>query len=282
MKLGGMEVHVLSGGTFRLDGGTMFGPVPRVLWEKQIPPDERHRIPMDANCLWVRVDGTNVLIDAGYGSKADAKRRDFQALEDGRPIVRSLAALGARPEDVDLVVLTHLHFDHVGGCTARDESGRLRPVFSNAEHVVQRSEWEDAVSGRPELAGSYFEEDFLPLESAGRLQLVDGDAEILPGVRVRRVGGHTRGMQIVELGGTEHDPPLGVVLSDLAPTTAHLKTFWQVSYDQFPLDVRRVKPVELGRIADQGGIAFLCHDTQTRWAYLKRDSRREFVASPSP
>jgi glyoxylase-like metal-dependent hydrolase (beta-lactamase superfamily II) len=282
MKLGKMEVDVVGGGAFRLDGGTMFGPVPRVLWERQIPPDERHRIPMTANCLLVRVGGSIVLVDAGYGSKADGKRRDFQALEEGGPIVRSLAAHGVRPEDVDLVVLTHLHFDHVGGCTMRDESGSLRLVFSNADHVVQRSEWEDAVSRRPELLGSYFEEDFLPLEAAGRLQLVDGEVEILPGVRVRRVGGHTRGMQIVELGSTSTDPPLGVALSDLAPTTAHLKTFWQVSYDQFPLDVRRIKPIELGRIADCGALAFLCHDTRTRWAYLKRDSKQEFVASSAP
>lgn len=275
MRIGEFELDIVSGGALKLDGGTMFGPVPRVLWEKKLPPDERHRIPMQTNCLLIQGCGKRILVDAGYGSKADARQRDVQALQAGNPIVENLAAIGVQPEDVDVVVLTHLHFDHVGGCTRFDENGRLELVFPNAEHFVQRVEWQDATSGLPELLGSYFENDFRPIEQAGRLRLVDGDAEILPNIRVRVVGGHTRGMQIVEIG--DVDRPAVVCLADLAPTTAHLKTFWQVSYDQFPLDVRRAKPIELGRAADAGTVVLFCHDVGTPLARVQRDPKQEFV-----
>lgn len=275
MRVGEFTLDVVSGGSLRLDGGTMFGPVPRVLWEKKIIPDERHRIPMQTNCLLIHGHGKRVLVDAGYGSKADARRRDFQGLQAGNPIVASLADRGLQPEDVHVVVLTHLHFDHVGGCTQFDDNGDLHLVFPNAEHVVQRIEWEDAIAGLPELAGSYFAEDFLPIERSGRLRLVDGSAEILPTIRVRRIGGHTRGMQAVEIG--DADQPAVVCLADLVPTTVHVKAFWQVSYDQFPLDVRRAKPIELGRVADADTVVHFCHDVQRPLARIRRDPKQEFV-----
>jgi glyoxylase-like metal-dependent hydrolase (beta-lactamase superfamily II) len=281
MRLGSLHVQVVSGGTLSLDGGNMFGPVPRVLWEKKAPPDSRHRIAMETNCLLVETGTHRILIDAGYGSKADARQREFQNLQPGNPIVENLARLGFTPRDITHVILTHLHFDHVGGCTARTQEGAIVPVFPHARHIVQEMEWEDAVSSRPELAGSYFSDDFVPIEQAGLLEKVTGTAQVAPGVSVRRVGGHTRGMQIVELGQTDSSPPEGYVLADLVPTTLHLKTFWHVSYDQFPVELRRIKPQILDQIAQSRACVFFCHDTKTPWAYLKRDAKQEFEVDPS-
>jgi glyoxylase-like metal-dependent hydrolase (beta-lactamase superfamily II) len=281
MQLGPLKVSVISGGTLRLDGGNMFGPVPRVLWERKATPDDRHRIAMDTNCLLVETGPHRVLIDTGYGSKADARQRDFQGLEAGNPIVATLSKLGLQPVDITHVILTHLHFDHAGGCTTRGPAGQLDVVFPNAKHFVQKVEWEDAVGRSPELAGSYFADDFEPIAQAGLLQLVDGSADILPGIRLRKVGGHTRGLQIVELGASASSPPLGYVLSDLVPTTWHLKTFWHVSYDQYPVELRRTKPVVLNEVVRHGAQAFFCHDTVTRWAYLRRDGKQEFEIDPS-
>lgn len=276
-----VSLRVLSGGRLALDGGNMFGPVPRVLWETKLRPDHHHRIGMDTNCVLVEMEGHRILIDTGYGSKAGTKQREFQGLEEGEPIARSLAAIGLTPDDISIVILTHLHFDHVGGCTRRSLSGALEPVFPRAQHFVQSIEWEDAAARKPELLGSFFEEDFLPLEEAGLVEKVGPVAEILPGLTLRLVGGHTRGMQIVEIGRRPGGVPAAVCLADLAPTVHHLRTFWHVSYDQFPLDVRRAKPVVLGKVADEGSLVLFCHDVAIRQAYLKRDPKQEFIAEPA-
>lgn len=274
------HLWTISGGTLALDGGNMFGPVPRVLWERRVTADSHHRIPMDTNITLIETAGERILVDTGYGPKADPKRRQFQSLEEGEPLLRSLAALDIAPHDITMVVLTHLHFDHVGGCTRRNNAGNLEIVFANAKHVVQEAEWDDATARLPELLGSYFEEDFLPLEEAGLIEQVKGEAEILPGVHVRLVGGHTRGMQIVEVGRQESGAPAAVCLADLAPTHHHLRTFWSMSYDQFPLEVRRTKPKILGKVADEKSLVLFSHDTDMRAAYLKRDPKQEFIAEP--
>jgi glyoxylase-like metal-dependent hydrolase (beta-lactamase superfamily II) len=192
--------------------------------------------------------------------------------------VKNLAAIGVAPGEIDWVILTHLHFDHAGGATHRDEHGRLSPVFPRARHVVQRAEWDDAVSNAPELAGAYNSDDFAPLEMAGLLEVVEGDAEIAPGVVVQPTGGHTRGHQIVRLDSTDDSV---ICLADICPTTHHLPTSWTMAYDQFPLAVRRTKPTLLNDIWEHRRIALFSHDPCVAAARLSRNSDNEWtVAQP--
>jgi len=277
IPIGDIQLTIVSGGRLRVDGGNMFGVVPRVLWQRKAPPDEQNCILIDTNCVVVRTCDSLGLIDTGYGSKVPPERRKRHAMEEGAPIVRNLLAIGISPEDLDWVLLTHLHFDHAGGATMHDETASPRPVFPQARHIVQRSEWEDALSGMPELAGAYFPDDFAPLERAGLLDLVQGDAVIVPGITVRLTGGHTRGHQIVYI---ESAHKSAVYLADICPTAAHLPTFWSMAYDQFPLVVRREKPIVLGDIADHGRIALFAHDPHLTAARLARDDDGEWTAVP--
>jgi glyoxylase-like metal-dependent hydrolase (beta-lactamase superfamily II) len=264
------ELHLVSGGSLRLDGGAMFGVVPKTLWERVAPPDEKNRIELQTNCLLIRAHGKTILVDTGYGGKAPAKVREHYALQPGEPLLASLGARGIAREGVDAVVLTHLHFDHAGGGTRLDADGAVEPTFPNATYFVQRAEWEDAAAQRPELAGAYFRKDFLPLEERGQLELLDGNAEIVPGVHTLVVGGHTRGMQLVsvELGGKN-----AMFMADLCPTSKHLPTFWTMAYDQFLLDVRRVKPSVLQWAANEKVMAVFEHDPVLGAATLKLDEK---------
>jgi glyoxylase-like metal-dependent hydrolase (beta-lactamase superfamily II) len=279
ISVGDMQITIVSGGRLWIDGGNMFGVIPRVLWERKSPPDDQHRIRLTTNCVLVRSQNSLGLIDTGYGGKVPEKFRVRYALEEGTTLARNLAALSVNPDDIDWVILTHLHFDHAGGATLRDEDGRLRPMFPRARHVVQRREWDDAVANLPELAGAYHPDDFLPLEAAGLLDLVDGTSIVAPGVTTQLTGGHTRGHQIVRL---ESAGESAVCLADMCPTTAHLPTFWTMAYDQFPLTVRREKPLILNDIANHHRLALFSHDPLVPAARLSRESDNEWSLSPAP
>lgn len=274
IDVGDIQLTVVSGGRLWIDGGNMFGVIPRVLWERKSPPDDQHRIRLDTNCVLVRTPDSLGLIDTGYGGKSPIKHRLRYALEDGAPLARSLSAIRVAPDDIDWVILTHLHFDHAGGATRRDGEGRLCPMFPRARHFVQRSEWDDATSDVPELAGAYYPDDFEPLVTAGLLELTDGDAQIVPGVTTELTGGHTRGHQIVRI---ESADDSAVCLADICPTTAHLPTFWTMAYDQFPLTVRQKKPIILSDVADHHRIALFSHDPHVTAARLSRDSENEWI-----
>jgi glyoxylase-like metal-dependent hydrolase (beta-lactamase superfamily II) len=277
ISIGEFQVTIVSGGRLRIDGGNMFGVVPRVLWEQKSPPDEHNRILLDTNCVLVRTPTSLGLIDTGYGGKASARRRSRYAIEEGMPLARNLAALGVAPEEIDWVALTHLHFDHAGGATLRDQEGRLRPMFPRARHIIQRNEWDDAARDIPELAGSYYHDDFIPLMQAGLIELIDGPAQIVPGVTTQLTGGHTRGHQIIRL---ESGDNSAVCLADICPTTAHLPTFWTMAYDQFPLSVRRVKPLILDDIGNHQRVAFFSHDPNVSAARLSRGDTNEWRSVP--
>ena len=272
ISIGDIQLTMVSGGRLWIDGGNMFGVIPRDV-ERESPPDDRHRIQLDTNCVLVNMPDSVGLIDTGYGGKAPAKHRLRYRLDDGEPLARNLAAIGVCPDEIDWVILTHLHFDHAGGATRHDEQGPLRLMFPRARHVVQRAEWDDAVSGYPELAGAYFPDDFAPLERAGLLELIDGDAEVVPGVTTQLTGGHTRGHQIVRL---ESGDDSAVCLADMCPMTAHLRTFWTMAYDQFPLAVRRKKPAILNDIVDNHRLAIFSHDPRITAGQLSRDSDNEW------
>ncbi|HJQ63934.1 MAG TPA: MBL fold metallo-hydrolase [Burkholderiales bacterium] len=272
ISVGDIRLTIVSGGQLWIDGGNMFGVIPRVLWQQKSPPDELNRIRLDTNCVLVRTRDSLGLVDTGYGGKLPHKLRQRHGLDDGAPLVRNLAAAGVTPEQIDWVILTHLHFDHAGGATDRDEDGAVRPTFPRARHYVQRFEWEDALAVLPELAGAYSLDDFVPIERAGLLEIVEGDAQIVPGITTQLTGAHTRGHQIVRI---ESEDESATCLADICPTAAHLPTFWTMAYDQLPLAVRRIKPRILNDIAEQHRIALFSHDPQVVAARLAPDASGE-------
>ena len=251
----------------------MFGVVPRSLWSRVSPPDDANFIPQATNCLLVEMDDRMVLIDTGYGSKLTEKQRKIFRSEPGDPLVASLNAAGVSPEQIDTVILSHLHFDHAGGATRYDDQDELVPTFPNAEYVVQRREWMIATAELPELRGAYPLENLLPLEKAGRLRFIDGDVQILPGIHAVVTGGHTVGHQALII---ESDGESAVFLADLCPTWRHLPTLWCMGYDVDLLQTRRKKPELLGQIADNGWLALSDHDPDHAAARLQRDKKRDF------
>jgi glyoxylase-like metal-dependent hydrolase (beta-lactamase superfamily II) len=278
ISIGDIRLTFVSGGRLWIDGGNMFGVVPRVMWEKVSPPDEYNRIELDTICVVVRTPDSLGVIDTGYGGKASPKQRQRHKLDDGVPLAKNLAAVGVSQDQIDWVILTHLHFDHAGGVTYRDEDGGLKLMFPRARHVVQRIEWEDAKSNLPELAGAY-PDNFGPLEDARLLELIDGATEIVPGVSTQLTGAHTRGHQIVRI---ESAGESAVCLADMCPTAGHLRTFWTMAYDQFPLAVRHEKPVILNDIVDHHRIALFSHDPQIAAAWLARVSDDEWSVVQKP
>jgi glyoxylase-like metal-dependent hydrolase (beta-lactamase superfamily II) len=269
MKFGEFEIAVVSGGRMWFDGGTVFGVVPKVLWAQQCSADERNMVQLDTNCLVVRGRGGVGLVETGYGVKAPARVREHYGLDSGNTLLDNLSRLNIQPSDVNWVTFTHLHFDHAGGCTLR-EDGKLRPTFPRARHYIQRPEWEDANADLLELAGTYYQDDFVPLADAGLIELIDDEAEPVPGVRLRLDGGHTRGHQVVCL---RSNAQTAVYLGDLCPTPAHLKAFWSTAFDQFPRTVRRNKKEIFDQAIDQRWLVIFGHDVNTKAAYLTRDRK---------
>lgn len=274
MNIGRLRVDVVSGGTMRMDGGSIFGVVPRVVWSKLSEPDHLNRVPLDTNCLLIRTPEFRVLIDTGYGSGGASGGRGRYDLQDGFPIVENLRRLGVRPDDIDYVVLTHLHFDHAGGGVGPAADGRLAPTFVNAVYVVQRTEWEDATADLPDLAGAYSADDLRVIERAGRLRLADGGGEVVPGVTVALTGGHTRGHQCVYVG-TGDDRLL--YPADLCPTAHHVRRLWAMAYDQFPLTTRAEKHRLLREAADRGWWVVFSHDPVRRATRLRIDPAVTFA-----
>jgi glyoxylase-like metal-dependent hydrolase (beta-lactamase superfamily II) len=257
VRVGRYQVDIFSDGIFRLDGGSMFGIVPKVLWERVKPADERNRVAMDMSCLLIR-DGTGhvAVVETGAGAKLTEKQRDIFGIDRPPALLDELARRGVRPDAVTLVVNTHLHFDHAGGNTYRDGEA-LVATFPRASYVFQRTEWEDANHPNERTRGSYFDDDYRPLEAVGRLELVDGAAELLPGVWVERVQGHTRGTQTVRIaagGETVY------FTSDFLPDRHHLPLPWIPAFDLYPLDTLEAKRSLLPRAADERWIVAFTHD----------------------
>jgi len=257
MKVGSYTLSLVEAERFRLDGGAMFGVVPRPLWSREHAPDEKNRIQMVTRCLLARGDGRVVLVDTGMGDDWSEKERDIYAIENGaRSIVRALAAKGVAPGDVTDVVLTHLHFDHTGGAVTRHEGG-LSPTFPNARYHVQEAQLAWAQSPTERDRRSYRGDTFLPLLKQGRFVPARGKSEILPGVHVEPTQGHTVGHQVVRFG----DGPGSVLYcGDLIPTAAHLPTPWVMGYDLFPVTTMNEKRDLLERAADQQWVLVMEHD----------------------
>ena len=241
--VGGLRCHTLEGGRQRLDGGAMFGVVPRPLWQTRAVPDERHRIPLAMRCLLVEHPGGLVLIDTALGNKEDRKFLDIYGVENGglegaTQLEDALASAGFLPTDVRWVINTHLHFDHAGGNTTidpeleNDPRRHVRPAFPNATYVVQRGELEFARHTNERTRASYFPPNFEPVAAAHRWQTVEGDAEILPGISLRLTPGHVPFHQSVLV---QDRGETAAFVADLIPTTAHLPLPWIMGYDLEPL-----------------------------------------------
>jgi glyoxylase-like metal-dependent hydrolase (beta-lactamase superfamily II) len=261
LSIGPYRVSSLSGGRFRLDGGAMFGVVPKVLWERVAPADERNRIRMAMNCLLIEGDGRRILVDTGSGTKNDARFRDIFAIERPESLIQDLGALGLKPEDVDTVACTHLHFDHCGGNTTRDAEGGVRPAFPRARYLIRREEWQDAHHANERNRASYLGENYDPLEASGQLTLHDSDVEVLPGVWMRHLPGHTRGHQ-----GVFFDIPgeRALYTVDLVPTAAHLPLPYIMGYDLEPLVTLETKRAILRDATREGWLLLFEHDPDLR------------------
>ncbi len=256
MYLGEMEIRYLDGGEFRLDGGAMFGVVPKVFWEKKTAPDERNRIRLRANSLLVRAGGKTIVIETGNGTKWDAKLRGVYGVQEGNPLVESLGKHGVEPRDVDLVINTHLHFDHAGGNT-RMEGGRAVPTFPRAKYVVQRGELEHAATPTERDKASYFPENFVPISQAGLWKLTDGDQAIVPGISVAPIPGHNADIQAVLLSGGGKTVAF---VADLLPTRHHIPLPWIMAYDLYPMRTLETKRTWVARMAKENWIVVFGHD----------------------
>lgn len=263
--LGSLELISLSDGFFALDGGAMFGVVPRTLWERRLPPDDRHRIPLGMRPLVVRGEQT-VLIDAGCGDKMDEKSVAIYGLDRQYHLAHALADAGLTVEDIDLVVASHLHFDHVGGFTERRADGSLAPRFPKARYIAHAGEWHDATHPHERNRASYLGENFLPLMDAGVLTLVDDGAEIAPGIRYRRSGGHTAHHQVVTI---ESGGRTAVFAADMYPTSVHVPDPWVMGYDLYPVDTLAFKRVFAREAIDRAYLIFFEHDPSMAAGYLR-------------
>jgi glyoxylase-like metal-dependent hydrolase (beta-lactamase superfamily II) len=234
LRVGEFELHWLPGGTFELDGGTMFGAVPRALWSRRYPHGRDNRITLLNSPLLVRTPRALAIIDTGLGNKLTAKQKKTFRVRREWDLPRELEAMGIGLEEIDCVVLTHLDFDHSGGVVMDDGRGGLRLTFSRARHIVQEAEWADAMNPGPREAEAYWPVNFgLLKERPDLLEIINGDCEPTPGLRVVHTGGHTRGHQVVKLssGGRE-----AIHMADLLPTHVHFNPLWVMAYDNFPLE----------------------------------------------
>ena len=273
-SLGDIELISVSDGFFRLDGGSMFGVIPKTMWSQKTRPDERNRILLAMRPLIVRGSRT-MIIDAGMGDKENEKFHEIYGVErSSRHLDHSLAEAGLAPEDIDIVLATHLHFDHAGGFTVRDAGGRARPRFPRAQYIVRRGEWDDATHPSVRTRASYLLDNYVPLAEAGVLQLVDDDVMIMPGVRVRRTGGHTphHQMVLIESGGKT-----AAFVADLIPTTAHLPDAWVMGYDLFPLDTMAAKQQFAKEAIEKKILVFFEHEPVTAAGYLQEENGKRGV-----
>lgn len=274
MDFGGFRIHALEAGLQRLDGGAMFGVVPKPLWERRIPADERNRIPLALRCLLVETADSLVLIDTGAGNKDDEKFRDIYGLEnEGTPtrLEDAIRHAGHDPADVDVLISTHLHFDHAGGNTLREPDGRIRPAFPGAKHYVQKGEFEFAHVQNERIRASYLSDNYDPVQEAGLWTFVDGPAEIVPGVQVIPTPGHTPHHQSVIV---RSEDRVACFLADVMPTSAHLPLPWIMGYDLEPLVTLESKRELIASAREEDWLLVFQHDPLVPWGRLDPGSEK--------
>jgi glyoxylase-like metal-dependent hydrolase (beta-lactamase superfamily II) len=274
LDIGNFELHWLKGGDFKLDGGTMFGAVPKVLWRKRYPVDDNNCIGMCNDPLLVKTPGSLILIDSGLGNKLTDKQKGVFQVSSPWDIPGQLERLAIKREDIDLVILTHGDFDHAGGIEMINADGERELTFPAATHLIQEIEWQDVQDPGERSKATYLAENFSLLNKNGRLQLVAGDIEICSGIRLRYSGGHTRGHQIIEISSKGES---AVHLGDLLPTHAHINPLWIMAYDNFPLEAIERKKAYFDEYSQKNSWFTLYHDPFFR--AVRFNASREILAS---
>ncbi len=256
-RIGEFELTWLEGGRFALDGGAMFGVVPKALWRKKYPADGDNAIPLLASPLLVRTPTDILLIESGLGNKLTEKQRKIYHVRKDWAVADELAQLGIRREDVTQVILTHYDWDHAGGVVMQEADGSLTLTFPAARHVIQRSEWEDVLNPNSRSVNAYWPVNIEVLKERGRLELIDGTAEIAPGITVVRSGGHVSGHQIIRMSSRDETV---YHLADLLPTHAHANPLWVMAYDNHPLDTIALKEKWLKKAREEDAWLTFYHD----------------------
>jgi glyoxylase-like metal-dependent hydrolase (beta-lactamase superfamily II) len=275
MKFGELELFVVSDGTFRLDGGAMFGTIPKVLWERTNPADDRNRILMGLNCLLIRTPTENILVDTGLGNAYDEKFAFLYGVDKSQTeLLRSLAAAGVQAADISKVILTHLHFDHGGGNCFQEGNGEFKPTFPNAVYYINQGELAYAKDPDPRSSPSYLPHTWEPLEKRGQVALTSGDEEIASGVTVLAAPGHTPNHQIVTVRSGEMT---ACFLADLVPTPSHLKTHYVMGFDLDPLTTMKNKEPVLKQARAENWLLIFEHSSDIKAGYLTEDLRIEPV-----
>ena len=269
--MGDLELHLLVSDHWKADGGMMFGVVPKVLWQKQKPADENNMIDTACICVVARINGKVIVCETGIGTKLSEKRARQVGLRQPEGLLLALKRLGITADEVDAVITTHLHWDHAGGLTSRDENGGLELTFKRARHFIQKAEWDFALHPDVRSQAGYFQDDFTPLADGNRLvEFLDGDTEIMPGVQVRHVGGHTPGSQVLILRSGEL---ACAVTGDLVCQTPHLKIPWNMSADIEPLRVFEQKARLFEEAEKHRWLLVLSHEPDQPAGYIEDDGR---------
>jgi glyoxylase-like metal-dependent hydrolase (beta-lactamase superfamily II) len=266
-------VKIISDGVIKMDGGCMFGPVPKVTWESSVVTDRKNRMTLGLNCLLLQVSGRNVLVDTGVGSKDIDHDKESLGLVPSR-LLKGLKAVGLAPKDIHAVVLSHLHFDHSGGCTRLDRAGNLVPTFSKARYYVQSKCWDEACHPNERTNGSHRAENYMPIDDRGQLELLDGDREILPGLNVIVTDGHAPGHQMVMF---NHGGERVVYLGDIVPTPHHLNLAAISAFDSSPQITLEQKKELLSQAERQGWLLTFSHGHDVRAGYLERRGGMGFL-----
>ena len=278
--IGRWKVHAIQAGGQKLDGGAMFGVVPRPLWEKRIAPDARHRIPLGMRCLLVEHKSGLVLIDTGAGNKENEKFHDIYGVENagaagGTQLEDGLRQLGVSPDDIAIVINTHLHFDHAGGNTTRRPDGSIAPTFPKAKYVLQAGEYEYATHTNERTAASYLPHNFVPVHDAGQFYMVRGETAVVAGITVVPTPGHVPHHQGVKL---ESDGEVAFYTADLVPTAAHLPLPYIMGYDVEPLVTLESKRRILKAALDERWLLVFEHDATIPWGRIAHDGKMYVLA----
>ncbi len=273
ISLGQFNIYGLRDGFFYLDGGTMFGVVPKVLWEKIYPSDQSNRIKLGLNCLLIETGEKRVLVETGIGSLLKKKLYEYYSIEQNPGLVPSLQKIGLSVEDIDFVINTHLHFDHCGGNTRLTEEGEVRPTFPKALYVIQRHEWEAGINPTSRDRASYLNQFYLPLKEADQLHLVDGDTRITEGVEVVLASGHTSFHQCVKI---RSQGKTLFFLGDMVPTSAHVKLPYIMSYDLFPLKTFENKKKYFECALKEDWLVALNHDPDYFFGKIAKEDNKYF------
>jgi glyoxylase-like metal-dependent hydrolase (beta-lactamase superfamily II) len=266
-------VKIISDGVIKMDGGSMFGPVPKVAWESSVVTDRKNRMTLGLNCLLLQVNGQNVLVDTGIGSKEVDTDKENLGLVPSR-LLKGLKGVGLTPKDINAVILSHLHFDHSGGCTRLDRAGNLVPTFPKAKYYVQGKCWDEACHPNERADDVHRSENFLPIDERGQLELLDGDSEILPGLNVVVTDGHALGHQMVMF---NHGGERVVFLGDIVPTPHHLNLVTISAFDSSPEVTLEQKKELLTQAERQGWLLVFSHGHDIRAGYLERRGEMGFL-----